>query len=118
LAERRRAGLHYASTCVDRDDLPDFGAAHWAACIGAVRQRCPAVRIETLIGDMRGREADIATSSRAARRAGHNVETVPRLQRPVRHPALGAQHARATRPALRGRLPLADQDRHDAGSRN
>lgn len=75
-------------TCVDRDDLPDFGAAHWAACITAVRARNPQVRIETLIGDMRGRDADIATVVRARPDVlVHNVETVPRLQRPVRHPA-------------------------------
>jgi lipoic acid synthetase len=91
-----KMGLKYAVlTCVDRDDLPDFGAAHWAACIGAVRRRNPGVKIETLIGDMRGREADIATVVRACPDVlVHNVETVPRLQHIVRHPANWANSTR------------------------
>ncbi len=75
-------------TCVDRDDLPDFGAAHWAECISAVRRRNPGVIIETLIGDMRGRDRDIATVALARPDVlVHNVETVPRLQRAIRYPA-------------------------------
>jgi lipoyl synthase len=85
-------GLKYAViTCVDRDDLPDQGAAHWAACIQAIRERCGGridsggVGIEVLTGDFHGREQDVATVVRAQPDVfAHNVETVPRLQRPIR----------------------------------
>lgn len=78
--------LRYAVlTCVDRDDLPDSGAAHWAACIGAVRKQCPQVGIEALVGDFRGSTADIATVVQARPDVfAHNVEVVPRLQSAVR----------------------------------
>jgi lipoyl synthase len=85
-------GLKYAViTCVDRDDLADQGAAHWARCIEAIRERCGGrmdsggVGIEVLTGDFRGREQDVATVVRAQPDVfAHNVETVPRLQHPIR----------------------------------
>lgn len=85
-------GLKYAVvTCVDRDDLPDQGAAHWARCIGAIRERCGGridsggVGVEVLTGDFRGREPDVATVVHAQPDVfAHNVETVPRLQRSIR----------------------------------
>jgi lipoyl synthase len=85
-------GLKYAViTCVDRDDLPDQGAAHWAQCIHAIRERCGGridsggVGVEVLTGDFRGREQDVATVVRAQPDVfAHNVETVPRLQRSIR----------------------------------
>lgn len=88
----RNLGLKYAViTCVDRDDLPDQGAAHWAHCIEAIRERCGGrmdsggVGIEVLTGDFRGRETDVATVVRAQPDVfAHNVETVPRLQRSIR----------------------------------
>lgn len=78
--------LRYAVvTCVDRDDLPDSGAAHWAACITAVRQAAPGVGVEALVGDFKGVERDIATVVQARPHVfAHNVEVVPRLQREVR----------------------------------
>jgi lipoyl synthase len=84
-----RLGLKFAVlTCVDRDDLPDFGAAHWAACISAIRARCPGVGIEALAGDFQGHPDSIATVVRSRPDVfAHNVETVPRLQREIRHPA-------------------------------
>src|SRR5437660_11692602 len=48
---------HVVITSVDRDDLRDGGAAHFAACIGAVRKRSPQTRIEVLVPDFRGRLA-------------------------------------------------------------
>ncbi|PKL25245.1 MAG: lipoyl synthase [Spirochaetae bacterium HGW-Spirochaetae-3] len=76
-------GLRYAViTSVDRDDLPDRGAAHFAACVSAIKARVPGVRVETLIPDYRGDELDAVAGS-APDVIAHNVETVRRLQ-PVR----------------------------------
>ncbi len=124
----RNLGLKYAVvTCVDRDDLPDQGAAHWAQCIEAIRERCGGridsggVGIEILTGDFRGREQDVATVVRAQPDVfAHNVETVPRLQRPIRRIAnwewsTGVLHLSAQRSPQRGDS-AADQERHDAGS--
>lgn len=67
-------------TSVDRDDLPDGGAAHWAKTVSAVRQACPATRIETLIPDFGGRTECIDTVLDARPDVvGHNMETVRRL---------------------------------------
>ena len=68
-------------TSVDRDDLRDGGAAHFAACIEAVRAATPATGIEILVPDFRGREAiALATLDGAlADIFNHNLETVPRL---------------------------------------
>jgi len=78
--------LKYAVlTCVDRDDLPDGGAAHWAACITAIRETCPEVKVEALTGDFSGDEAAIRTVIQAQPDVfAHNVEVVPRLQKAVR----------------------------------
>ncbi len=68
-------------TSVDRDDLRDGGAAHFVACIRAVRERSPATRIEILTPDFRGR-VDRALDILAAAPPdvmNHNLETVPRL---------------------------------------
>jgi lipoyl synthase len=77
---------HVVITSVDRDDLRDGGAAHFAACIGAVRERSPDTRIEVLVPDFRGRLA-IALDILAATPPdvlNHNLETVPRLYREAR----------------------------------
>jgi len=68
-------------TSVDRDDLRDGGAAHFAACIRAIRETSPQTRIECLTPDFRGREAR-ALAVLAAEPPdvfNHNLETVPRL---------------------------------------
>jgi lipoic acid synthetase len=81
-----RMGLRHAVlTSVDRDDLADGGAAHWAAVIRAVRNCNPGTRIEVLVPDFKGNETALA-SVMAARPdiIAHNVETVPRLYRTVR----------------------------------
>ncbi len=72
-------------TAVARDDLPDGGAAHFAACIAAVRARLPECRVEVLIPDLRGRwEALDAIVEAAPDVLNHNTETVPRLYSRVR----------------------------------
>lgn len=80
-------GLRYVViTSVDRDDLRDGGAGHFAACIAAVRAAAPGIRVEVLTPDFRGREA-IALDILAATPPdvfNHNIETVPRLYRAAR----------------------------------
>ncbi len=80
-------GLKYVViTSVDRDDLRDGGAAHFVACIRAVRERSPATRIETLVPDFRGRLAiALDTLSQAPPDVfNHNLETIPRLYKAAR----------------------------------
>jgi lipoyl synthase len=72
-------------TSVDRDDLPDGGAAHFASAIRALRRECPELIVEVLIPDFQGSEPDLDTVAKAAPHVvGHNVETVERLQASVR----------------------------------
>jgi lipoyl synthase len=76
---------HAVITSVDRDDLPDGGAAHFAAVIRAVKERVPGCAVEVLTPDFRG--APEALSIVLAARPdvfAHNIETVPRLYRTVR----------------------------------
>ncbi|HNN96301.1 MAG TPA: lipoyl synthase [Pseudomonadota bacterium] len=76
---------HTVITCVDRDDLADFGAAHWAETIRQVRAHCPEMTLEVLVGDFKGRTQDVDTVLAAAPDVfAHNLETVPRLSRQVR----------------------------------
>ncbi len=73
-------------TSVDRDDLRDGGAAHFAACIAAVRARTPSTRIEILVPDFRGR-MDVALEILQRTPPdvfNHNLESVPRLYLKVR----------------------------------
>lgn len=81
-----RLGLeHTVITCVDRDDLADFGAAHWAETITRVKQACPGMTLEVLAGDFKGKTelVDIVLAADPDVFA-HNLETVPRLSRQVR----------------------------------
>ncbi|MBN9695115.1 MAG: lipoyl synthase [Zoogloea sp.] len=73
-------------TSVDRDDLRDGGAAHFAACIGAIRAATPEVQVEVLTPDFRGREQlALETLTLAPPDVfNHNIETVKRLYRAVR----------------------------------
>jgi lipoic acid synthetase len=113
-----RLGLKYVViTCVDRDDLGDSGAGHWAATIENIRLRRGALAlapdgqwdirargdhsgdiftgryisgtgVEILSGDFKGRAEDVATVVRSRPDVfAHNVETVPRLQKLARHKA-------------------------------
>ncbi len=75
-------------TSVDRDDLPDGGAAHFAATIRAVRSLAPPPGIEVLTPDFRGNLDALAVVVDAAPDVfNHNVETVPRLYTRVRRGA-------------------------------
>jgi lipoic acid synthetase len=73
-------------TSVDRDDLRDGGASHFSACIGAIRERCPDIKIETLVPDYRGRmeRALDATSVHLPDVFNHNIETTARLYKQAR----------------------------------
>jgi lipoic acid synthetase len=72
-------------TSVDRDDLPDFGAGHFAETIRQTRARIPGCRIEVLIPDFQGREDALRTVLDAGPDVlNHNIETVPRLYRIAR----------------------------------
>ena len=88
LAETIQAmGLAYVViTSVDRDDLRDGGAAHFVACIQAVRGMNPQTRIEILVPDFRGRMKTALEIMHSAPPDvfNHNLETVPRLYRKAR----------------------------------
>ena len=93
LDEPRRVGeavekmaLKYAViTSVDRDDLPDGGAAIFADTIRDIRRRLPDCRVEVLIPDFKGEAGPLETVLDARPDVlNHNTETVPRLYRAVR----------------------------------
>jgi lipoic acid synthetase len=73
-------------TMVDRDDLLDGGAAHVARTVERIRELCPGLLVETLVGDFAGNHADVRTVIEDGRPDvfAHNVEVVPRLQRSMR----------------------------------
>jgi lipoic acid synthetase len=73
-------------TSVDRDDLRDGGAQHFADCLSAIRASSPATRLEILVPDFRGRleEALDALSASLPDVLNHNLETVPRLYKLAR----------------------------------
>ena len=90
-------------TSVDRDDLPDGGATHYAACIAAIRAEAPRTWVETLIPDYAG--AALATLMAARPDVlAHNVEVVDRLQRKIRDPRCSFERSLET---LRGARALA-----------
>ena len=77
-------------TSVDRDDLPDGGAGHYAACIRAIKRRNPETAIEALAPDFQGVLADVETVVDAGLEVfAQNIETVRRLTHPVRDPRAG-----------------------------
>src|SRR5689334_5172621 len=76
---------HAVITSVDRDDLPDGGARHWARVIEAVHRRNPGTAVEVLTPDFRGvPEALDVVLGAAPEVFSHNMETVPRLYRLAR----------------------------------
>lgn len=77
---------HVVITSVDRDDLPDGGAGHYADTIRAVKERCPEVTVEVLTPDFQRKPASCLETVIEARPEifNHNLETVPRLYRSVR----------------------------------
>ena len=85
-------------TSVDRDDLPDGGASHFAACVRSIRERSTSTVVEVLIPDYQGRDLDILMDSGPDVLA-HNVEVVDRLQRRIRDPRCSFERSLET---LRG----------------
>ena len=89
-----RLGLrHVVVTSVNRDDLADGGAAHFAATAGAIKRLLPGCRVEVLVPDFQGNLASVAEVLASPIDVfNHNLETVPRLYRRVR---AGARYARS-----------------------
>jgi lipoic acid synthetase len=95
-------------TSVDRDDLEDGGAAHYAACVRAIRERNPATAVEALTPDFSGSESAVETVvSSGLQVFAQNLETVERLTRRVRDPRAGygqtldvLAHGKATNPEV------------------
>jgi len=89
-----RLGLkHVVVTSVDRDDLPDGGAAHFAATAHQIRARVPECTIEVLVPDFQGNEPSVRTVAGAEIDIlNHNTETVPRLYKQARP---GAKYERS-----------------------
>ncbi|HNP36379.1 MAG TPA: lipoyl synthase [Woeseiaceae bacterium] len=102
-------GLKYVViTSVDRDDLPDGGAAHYAACVREIKRLNPDTAVEALTPDFNGRHehVDLVLDS-GLEVFAQNVETVKRLTHPVRDPRAGyeqtidvLQHAKQYRPEV------------------
>jgi lipoic acid synthetase len=77
-------------TSVNRDDLPDGGAAHFAACVRAIKELNPNTAVEALTPDFQGNLDDVATVVTSGLEVfAQNVETVRRLTHPVRDPRAG-----------------------------
>ncbi len=93
-------------TSVDRDDLPDGGAGHYAACVREIKRLNPETAVEALTPDFRGRLEDVETVLESGIDVfAQNVETVRRLTHPVRDPRAGyeqtlsvLEHANRCRP--------------------
>jgi lipoic acid synthetase len=76
---------HVVVTSVDRDDLADGGAAHFAATIRSIREACPATSIEVLTPDFLRKQGALEIVVAATPDVfNHNVETVPSLYRRIR----------------------------------
>lgn len=100
---------HVVVTVVNRDDLPDGGAAHYRRCIDAVHARCPNTTIELLGSDLDGNETALAALLDGIPLSvlAHNVECVPRLDATVRdRRATFGQSARMLKAAKRLRPDL------------
>jgi lipoyl synthase len=93
-------------TSVDRDDLPDGGAGHYAAAVRAIKQRNPQTAVEALTPDFQGRPADVDTVVDAGVEVfAQNVETVERLTHPVRDPRAGYGRTLAVLARAKARRP-------------
>ncbi len=101
-------------TSVDRDDLVDGGAAHYAACVCAIKARTPATAVEALTPDFQGvlRDVELVVDSGLDVFA-QNIETVRRLTHPVRDARAGYEqtlavlaHAKAHRPTVLSKSSL------------
>lgn len=116
-AAAEKMGLYYAVvTSVDRDDLPDEGASHFAATIEAIRSRLPRCKVEVLIPDFNGKNEllNIVLNARPDV-VGHNIETVEGLYRRVRPVANYAQSLRVLEESSRYRDERAPGMRTKSG---
>lgn len=102
-------GLRYVVlTSVDRDDLDDAGAAHYAKCVRAIKARCPETVVEALTPDFAGRLVDVERVLDSGLEVfAQNLETVRRLTARVRDPRAGYEqtlavlrHAKRHRPEV------------------
>ena len=110
-------------TSVDRDDLADGGAAHYADCVAAIRKRCPQTAVEALTPDFSGNLSSVQKVLDSGLQVfAQNLETVRRLTQRVRDPRAGYDqtltvlaHAKAYRPELltKTSLMLGLGERHD-----
>jgi lipoic acid synthetase len=101
---------HAVVTSVNRDELPDGGAAHFAATIREIRSLAPGVTVEVLIPDFLGSVAALETVLEARPEVlNHNTETVERLYRRVRPDAVYGRSLRLLARAARFR----DEDSHE-----
>ena len=105
----RLMGLKYVViTSVDRDDLADGGAAHYADCVRRIKERNPQTTVEALTPDFAGRLDAVETVLASGVDVfAQNVETVRRLTHPVRDPRAGYEqtlavlaHAKMARPSV------------------
>ena len=95
-------------TSVDRDDLEDGGAAHYAAAVRAIKSRTPRTAVEALTPDFSGVIADVHTVLDAGVDVfAQNVETVERLTHPVRDPRAGYRRTLDVLAAAKSRRPSA-----------
>jgi len=102
-------GLRYVVlTSVNRDDLDDGGAAHFAACVRAIKEASPQTAVEALTPDFQGELSAVETVVDSGLEVfAQNVETVRRLTHPVRDPRAGYEqtiavlaHAKRHRPGV------------------
>lgn len=93
-------------TSVDRDDLPDGGAAHYAATVRAIKRCTPATAVEALTPDFAGVVRDVLTVVDAGIEVfAQNLETVERLTHPVRDPRAGYAQTLAVLAAAKAHRP-------------
>ncbi len=93
-------------TSVNRDDLADGGAAHYAACIAAIKARRPATAVEALTPDFQGDLAAVRTVVDSGLEVfAQNIETVRRLTHPVRDPRAGYEQTLAVLAAAKRHRP-------------
>ncbi len=93
-------------TSVNRDDLADGGAAHYAACVAAIKARRPATAVEALTPDFRGSAAAVRTVVDSGVDVfAQNIETVRRLTHPVRDPRAGYEQTLAVLAAAKRHRP-------------
>ena len=106
-------------TSVNRDDLDDGGAGHFAACVREIKRLNPGTAVEALTPDFQGQVRDVETVVASGLDVfAQNVETVRRLTHPVRDPRAGYEQTLSCALARKG-VPAgrADKNKFDAGTR-